>query len=349
MNKDRDYLLMLQSVSFPKNHTKQDFLTEWKISVENSLGDKLKYTVEDFCYYFDITLEQFNALTSPAFKDLINQKLVIEPFLASLKQDTHKTLKNVVVGSLRKEKIKAETFLGPFGQPVVIFHDGLIWMIDHFKWIQVFRKVHKFQPFARSYYMEELGKLQYFYFSDGNMDVKLMRGELPLEVLVSRTIEVQFMKLFIFAHEYAHVLLGHLKHISNDIVSIGKEPISTEFKRYTINQVMEFDADELAYQWYKDLLTQDNILTAGAAMEQMDGLLVLPFELMYFLNLVQGPKLVMNDNFLGAPFLERFKRLYHTNRNDFDHEKAKRIEEMLMEGEKQIEMMLQMKRKVAPK
>lgn len=345
MNADREYLLKLQSSIFPKNHNQEYFLKEWQRITEGLLPENITFTSSDFCKSYDISMEQFENLTGPSFKDLINHKQLIEPFLQSLDQESYDRLNNVIVGTLPKRSIDAETFTGPFGTPLIIFHDGLIWLIDHFKWIQAFRKEQNYSPVSRKYYMEELQKLQFFFLQDGKLDITLTRGRLSEENFLKSTIQVQFLKLFIFAHEYAHIYLNHLEEVADRqiVVDPSIEPI--EFKNYNISEIMEFDADALAYKWYQAFLQSDANLVK-AANERNQHLLILPLELLYVFNLFQAPKLLLEKSSsvkTHPPTIERFTRLYNIIKKDLTPEEILRVEEMFGEAKKQIDIFINAK------
>lgn len=345
MNADKEYFLKLQSSIYPQNDNSEYFLNEWQRVTNNLFPENVTFTSSDFCKTFDISMEQFENLTGPTFKDLVNQKNLVDPFLESLDEESYDKLKTVIIGTLPKRSIDAETFTGPFGTPLIVFHDGLNWLIDHFKWIQTYREEQSFSQASRMYYVSELQKLQLFFLKDGKLDITLSRIQLSEESFFKYTIQVQFLKVFIFAHEYAHIYLNHLKEVDEIQVDLGQNGKPTDFKNYTINQSMEFEADELAYRWYKAFLQSDTDLVK-AANEYSKHLLILPLELLYLFNLLQTPMILFKENSTAKthpPIIERFIKLYDIMKKDLTPEEISRVEEMLIEAKKQINISLKAK------
>lgn len=303
------------------------------------LGEDEDYKPTDFCDAYDITIEQFYKLTGPSYKDLTNKKVIIEPFLKSLNLETFEKLKNVVLGTLPKISINAETYIGPYGAPIIVFHDGLIWLIDHFKYIQTFREEENHSEFSRKYYLDELRKLQLIYLANGKQNEKLTRIQLSLESLTKSTIQVQFIKLFVFAHEFAHIYLHHLeRNGKNELKKLSRE-ILKEAQNYNLDQVMEFEADELAYNWFEIFLKSESDLVNFAKEKQIDFIKILPFELLYILNLFQAP-LIINETDSAKKThpstLDRLIRLYQLNKSNLNVREIQRIDEMILEAEKQV-------------
>lgn len=230
--------------------------------------------------------DELACMSSVEFKDRLSWQMIIDPFIDFLPVATSEPLRRVVYGSLPTQGHIAETFLGPDANPIVVFQDGLITLLNHYIWIQHFRRVNNYEPWARQYYLNELSKLLLMYMKGSGESVSLIRGELSSEAFLACACETQLSKLFVACHELAHVHSGHLTtaETASLQMTVGSKTPVLEVQKYTKQQRLEFEADGVAFEWYREYLSSDSEFASGARYLLPGGHMHQPIQTLYIFN-----------------------------------------------------------------
>ncbi len=178
------------------------------------------------------------------------------PFLNSLPDEVSSSLTHVVVGLLDTYEPNACAIRAPDGGLLVILHSDLMTAISHYNELQ--------WAAARHLMTEEIEQAKELISRGHRFLVDFFRNErrtnrpsLPsilAEDDFSRAeIQAKTManELFVVAHEFAHIYLGHLGTVRSQY--IGPKGNEVVVQRYIRRQQMELDADVQAVKWLANL------------------------------------------------------------------------------------------------
>ncbi|SDH03583.1 hypothetical protein [Desulfosporosinus hippei] len=166
---------------------------------------------------------------------LYNQKIA-KPFLDVLPLEVSEKLRDVYIGILPTYKINASATKAPHGKPIIKLHCQLMTAIAHYNETQMLygeisKNSEANDDFLCKSYLEICNCFIYQpYLPKMSLLPPLLNQE-KLQLVYRKTF---LHELFIIAHEYAHIYLGHLE-------------IKTEDK--TLMQKCELDADLQAVKW----------------------------------------------------------------------------------------------------
>lgn len=182
---------------------------------------------------------------------------LITPFLQTLPGDAIKALRDVYVGLLPTYDPNAWAILIPNNGPLVVLHGELLAAIHYFNEL-------KFLVAKLSYKNIELAKE---FLNQGNWFIldcfrekrsrkyPRLPPKLTEEELCAVTLNTMAQELFVVAHEFSHIYLGHLGIRVNKSVGVGNKKVSVH--KFSREQQEEFDADVQAVKWLINLKDKD--------------------------------------------------------------------------------------------
>lgn len=178
----------------------------------------------------------------------IYNKHIAEHFLSTLPNEVKEKLKDVYIGILPTYKINACTFKGPNNKPIIILHSQLQAAISQYNEVQFI--------FGKKFKINEEEACEFLYKSYSEISTCFLYSDfapkMSLLPAILNTAEYNLMiqktflqELFIIAHEYAHIYLGHLDKIeTKNLLEDG-----TMINEYVKSQKMELEADLQAMKW----------------------------------------------------------------------------------------------------
>ncbi len=161
--------------------------------------------------------------------------------------------------------------------------------------------------------------------------------------MLFRSSETQLCKLFIVCHEFAHTYAGHLKDTKKTILRMtkGSKIAKIDLEKYNKNQNMEFEADNIAFEWYKEYMASNHEFSTGTRELLSDGYKYQPILTLYILNWLEVISSKITNNHNEPPThprtIDRMQKLANDHWQYFTDKEKVRINEMISEGEKQQE------------
>lgn len=285
--------------------------------------------------------DELACMSSVELRDRLSWQTMIEPFLDFLPVAASESLRRVAYGSLPTLGHIAETFLAPDANPIIVFQDGLIVLLSHYNWIQHFKRENNCESWVRQYYWNELLKLLLMYVRGSSASVSLVNGQLSSKTCLACTCETQLSKLFVACHELAHVHSGHLttaETTSLQMTTESKVPV-LELQKYTKNQTLEFEADGVAFEWYRQYLSSDSEFASATRELLPDGHMFQPIQTLYIFNWLETTCSLGQTN-RRTPSnhphtIDRMQKLASDHWKELADDEKKRVDEMLDAARKQ--------------
>ena len=182
---------------------------------------------------------------------------LITPFIQTLPDDAIKSLKDVYVGLLETYDPNAWTILIHNNGPLVVLHGELLAAISYYSELQ----------FLAAKLLDENTRLGVGVLNQGNRFIldcfrekrsrkyPRLPPKLTKEELCAVTLNTMAQELFVVAHEFSHIYLGHLGICVNKSVGVGNKKVSVH--KFSREQQEEFDADVQAVKWLINLKDKD--------------------------------------------------------------------------------------------
>ena len=181
-------------------------------------------------------------------------KLLIDPFIKALPREFREVLESVPVGFLPLRIVNAACLLSPDGSPIVVVNLGLFNALVRWGEINeeapLVNRAHGGE--AHEAYLMDQDALLLRYFVDGDYNGYHLGGGGTLDERVHWfcVTRASSAELFAIAHEFAHIVSGHLdaaESTSVRAVSGAAEDVEVLIR----SRANEIDADRLAWSWLK--------------------------------------------------------------------------------------------------
>jgi hypothetical protein len=268
---------------------------------DEELGNKFWWSWQFDPKYDSITTRLFTAIMS---------ETVFYPFLETLPPSIQQSFKNVAFGVLPIRAVNAQTCRAPNGDPVVVVDAGLLHIVQTFdraavhfkeikgKWNRLDTIYQAYQSIISFYHTGEL-----IDFPELSFNRYSPRRE---ATLMSRALSVY---VFIIAHELAHISAGHLEKAPVRSLTPPKG-IPQDF--YQLSQQMEYEADKIAWRWYKNACEHMPALQYQSKASESDS----PLTFFFIASLLDKNLRVPDQYSTHPPAIKRMERLirtYHLN------------------------------------
>lgn len=204
--------------------------------------------------YKDIDYEKIKLISSNMCEQDKFYNQLGKILLSNLSHEVEEKLKDVYIGVLPTYRINACTMADKnLDMPVIVINTQLMAAISQYCEAQLIfgKKSIKNEDEAVEWFKREIAKIvDCFIYSQYAIKLELLPNILEkeeLELLASYTL---IQELFIIAHEYAHIYLGHLSIGSIEKTCIAdSESKDKSINIYNYDLKKELDADLLALKW----------------------------------------------------------------------------------------------------
>lgn len=175
---------------------------------------------------------------------------IINPFVETLPEEVKKIIKQVNVIILPTFEINASAIKSPNGEYFVILHQQLMTALSHYNEAQmIFGLLMKLYPIekAQSFMIEAYKEIiKCSKYKNYLPKFSQLPPFLPRDLYLLSMEKTFIQELFLVAHEFAHIYLGHLSE-SNEKRSIEFQ--GEENEEFVKSQMQELEADTLAFKW----------------------------------------------------------------------------------------------------
>ncbi|MBA7703245.1 hypothetical protein ES703_112027 [subsurface metagenome] len=200
-------------------------------------------------------LAKFPVFTLEQREKFLKQTL-ITPFLVTLPDEIKKSLEGVYVGLLPTYDPNACAIHVPNNGPLVVLHTELLAALSFYNELQLLAGKLLMDNDLKSA-KKLLNQGHRFivdcFREDRLKNYPLLPPTLTEEELYFVQLKTAANELFVVAHEFAHIYLGHLSTYMS--VPIQKNQVTLH--KFTRNQQMELDADVQAVRWLVNLYKKD--------------------------------------------------------------------------------------------
>lgn len=173
---------------------------------------------------------------------------IVKPFLSNIPPDDARLLLDVPVGFLPIYEPNAWALQTPGGENIIALHTEIAAVISFYSELQIaMRKIF----IETREYPVELHNIGFgFLFQSFRQRRQLAFPVIPVKLTPQEFGAVQMKtfasELFILAHEFAHVALGHTGAYVDVQLGIGRKP---HVRKFNWEQQQELDADLKAIEW----------------------------------------------------------------------------------------------------
>ena len=179
---------------------------------------------------------------------------LIKPFLETLPSECSNCLKDVYVGFLQTNDPNAWALQVPENGPLIVLHTSLIFTIGLYNELKFLIGPLMNKDIVSSNVLFQEGHrriLNIFQGFDYSIDSKKFPRQITKEDLIKATYLSMAQELFIVAHEFSHIYLGHLDRPANISLVFGDNRVTV--RKYSRRQQEELDADILAVKWLSNV------------------------------------------------------------------------------------------------
>jgi len=227
----------------------------------------------------------------------IVEKVILEPLLDNLEEQTASVLRDVPIGVLPIRAVNAHVLRSPLNEPVVIVDKGLMMMVSHYMESLVVSKYLFEQRGMEAAHINLMNTYKFivdYFANNGSMSYPLEYSKVPEDYLLSSTLYTLAIETYIILHELAHIYLGHFEDAETRSFSMVAEDKSTEHTIHVVQHKhrQELEADIMAWRWYEQV--RGKIQTVGDQHQAT------PIYFFALLNLVEK-NLVVPDRFSSHP------------------------------------------------
>ncbi len=224
-------------------------------------------------------------------QEIFYSNVLIVPFLRSLPYEVGASLRHVVFGLLPTYEPNACAIRAPDGGLLVILHTDLLAAISFYNEMQWLAARHLMAG-DTDQARELLRRGHHFivncFRNEWHTNYPALPPTLGEEDFLRVQMKTMANELFVVAHEFAHIHLGHLGTLRSE--SIGPRGKEVVVQRYDRRQQMELDADAQAVKWLANLYGRATGSTFLGLPSQSVALCVEVFMLLHIVevNLMNG-------------------------------------------------------------
>lgn len=287
----------------------------------------LRYNKERIDKVYEKFIDVNNPLIS--LENFIN-KVIVEPFFKILTDEEKKILSNVYVGFLPTYNPNAMAISVPNSYPLIILHTELLAALSYYNEYQlVSYKI--MEEGVINQVIDEICKgykvvVECFIESD-KPSIPLIPPVLSKEMFEFSNMKTLAQDLFIIAHEFAHIYLGHLDDSSK-----------FSFPRINVNKVncdqrMEFEADLQALKWLSRIRVGQGFYYRDVLDEYF---LVFSIEVFMMFHLIEANTSIPNDDSTHPSAVKRLTYLLQEGEQYFSNRNKKLLKDMIMHASENL-------------
>lgn len=190
-------------------------------------------------------------------------KNIINPFIETLPEKEKKIVKQVQIKILPTFEMNASAIKGPNGEFIIILHQQLITALGHYNEAQMICGQLKLsgandQKIASFLVESHKEIIKCYKYKDYLPKFSQLPVILTRELYIASMEKSLIQELFLVAHEFAHIYLGHLSETEEKTIHFqGEENIQVE--EYVKSQLQELEADALALKWIVNAFKKEKL------------------------------------------------------------------------------------------
>jgi tetratricopeptide (TPR) repeat protein len=195
-------------------------------------------------------VEASSSADESTVRDWLRRELVA-PLVDVLPPDAQRALSGVPVGCLAVRVVNAASLRAPDGRPVVVVNQGLLAMLSFY--IELLFDVGylagtRGERFATDHLYRNYAFIVSHFDAEGRVAFPRPLTKKSVEALTKATLMAMAAETFIVLHEFAHIVAGHLA-VSRPAI-FAPAATSTDVEVLRRSRRDEFEADEIAWDWY---------------------------------------------------------------------------------------------------
>lgn len=241
---------------------------------------------------FNMSYDDLRKFSEYSLEDIIEESeqlynKIAEEFLNLLSRDVREKLQDIYIGVMPTNNTNASTFKMPNGKPIITIDMQLMTAIQQYNEARMlFGKLinynkEKAEDLLISSYKEIVKCFKYHNYLP---KMSFLPNILTKEEIGLVIVTTYIQEMFIIAHEYAHIYLGHLDSVKNINLSYNNEQVNLD--KYITNQKLELDADIQALKWIIEI-TKNKDIKNSQMFKIIEGQLHIMVEVLVLLHLVE--------------------------------------------------------------
>jgi hypothetical protein len=174
---------------------------------------------------------------------------LVARFLDELPPAVSGSLRQVPVGIINLNAINAHSIRSPSGEPLITLSRSLIKTTGYYA--EALVAYSKLPPREANAYFDRIRRVILANFMPGADTVFAEEMvQISRDDYLTKGALAEMTQVFVLAHEYAHIYLGHLEKAPTRGLRVDTPSGSRDVQFYQLSRGAEFEADSVGWQWY---------------------------------------------------------------------------------------------------